>query len=874
MTAWSMHLRPRDDASGVQKPALDCYLCDFSCALQWQVTAFAASLDMHPNLSPVFQKRAELAVSDVMHTIENFRTELLTAAAGLQSSQTEEVAAAKSNSIRFHTPEEQERPCAIRSGNAKEVFGPATESQELANSDFAAADTEAIPAEPIAGFVSIRSVASTAVVVAYGGSDTDGDRDEHYVGATSMESCSYEVNADLREFANAGSAESISAQEPNAPQKRVTEIRSDPESLVSGRPSQQSAASQQSAESVQHFESELRSMPVESMSHVTTIAMNKDVDLDELALFDEDESSMGCIIKGVLNPNYAARLFWDVITMLIVLVDAMVLPFQIAYKDSDHPDGFDNGWLIMTTAWFTVDILVNFNTGYQAGNNDPENEPGKIVASRWRIARNYFRNWFGIDIVSTMPWSSLSSLLLGGGSSGAGQGAKLIKVIKFVRFMRLLRMLRLAKLQAIWERLEAKCGSILLIQAVGLFRVLFVMACICHWNACIWWIIGQPQSLFTELLTSESQLSWANAAHWTTIPRSNGAGEPTWTWLERSKTEAYVFCFYWTLGVMRTMPAEVTPVTLPERVYVMVFMFFAFSAFAICVAQITQTFFKFSERKRAFNDDMAAVRMYLRRLKAGDQLQMKVKEYMRHLFDSRAINARELNAVSILPEHVKRELHHLRVGTHLDKLPFFRNCSWRALALVSDIAEIREMSPGDVITLQGRPARAAWILMHGRLCDMCDWQVDPTQPEPAGGLSQGKLITVDGDCLLQAGRYRSQRSVQCVTACSLVKIPPDKFQANIADRDDFWKSRRNMGSRRASIENFEKALSTSPRKSGGSRDSRRPPPDYSDVMEGSEMVSSQKTTATDAIVMDSAPTFLAMETCNTFIPDSVGAHMC
>ena len=41
-----------------------------------------------------------------------------------------------------------------------------------------------------------------------------------------------------------------------------------------------------------------------------------------------------------------------------------------------------------------------------------------------------------------------------------------------------------------------------------------------------------------------------------------------------------VFCFYWTLGVMRTMPAEVTPVNLPERLFVLIFMFFALSAFA------------------------------------------------------------------------------------------------------------------------------------------------------------------------------------------------------------------------------------------------------------------------------------------------------
>lgn len=54
---------------------------------------------------------------------------------------------------------------------------------------------------------------------------------------------------------------------------------------------------------------------------------------------------------------------------------------------------------------------------------------------------------------------------------------------------------------------------------------------------------------------------------------------------------------------MRTMPAEVTPVNLPERVFVLVFMYVALSAFAISIALITQSFFKLSERKKSFNEE-------------------------------------------------------------------------------------------------------------------------------------------------------------------------------------------------------------------------------------------------------------------------------
>merc|ERR1719469_670547 len=101
---------------------------------------------------------------------------------------------------------------------------------------------------------------------------------------------------------------------------------------------------------------------------------------------------------------------------------------------------------------------------------------------------------------------------------------------------------------------------------------------------------------------------------------------------------------------MRTMPAEVQPTNIVERLYVLLFMIFAVVVFAITVTQITQAFMKISERKRLFNEDMAHVRLHLRRIEASEALQLKVKLYLRHLFDRRRIQAKERGLFSQLPE--------------------------------------------------------------------------------------------------------------------------------------------------------------------------------------------------------------------------------
>merc|ERR1719265_1889146 len=123
---------------------------------------------------------------------------------------------------------------------------------------------------------------------------------------------------------------------------------------------------------------------------------------------------------------------------------------------------------------------------------------------------------------------------------------------------------------------------------------------------------------------------------------------------------------------MRTMPTEVYPVNFAERVYVMMFMFFAFSVFAICVTKITSTFNKISQRKTDFDEHMAALRVYLRDNKVPRFLQERMKAYLEHVFHKRRIMAREKICISELSSSLRAELQHFLLGPTLLKLRIFQ----------------------------------------------------------------------------------------------------------------------------------------------------------------------------------------------------------
>jgi hypothetical protein len=359
-----------------------------------------------------------------------------------------------------------------------------------------------------------------------------------------------------------------------------------------------------------------------------------------------------------------------------------------------------------------------------------------------------------------------------------------------------MRMLRLAKLAAIWERMEAEMGSLVLKQSVALFRVICVLIGICHWNACIWWIVGKEVSLLNDLFTDADNEAWMKIRHWTTVPRPDGE-----LWTEQDTFSQYIFCFYWTLGVMRTMPSEVWPVNNIERVYVMVFMFFAFSAFAICVALITQTFFKFSERKKMFDDDMSAVRMIMRKYRCSENVQQSVKSYCRHLFENRKIIAKELNLMQQLPKTIQLKIKYERLREHFHKFAVLSSLPPSGVLMLCEIVDVRDLHPGVCICRAGMVTESAWLCMTGRL-KMVTQHMGRNHDEGSDDDSETHRADIEADhrrppgsvyaehvvnesCLITEGNYMSPYTVTTITSAELLKIDKSKFMALVTDASNY-----------------------------------------------------------------------------------------
>mmetsp|Transcript_43758 Transcript_43758/g.115580 ORF Transcript_43758/g.115580 Transcript_43758/m.115580 type:complete len:796 (-) Transcript_43758:241-2628(-) len=474
---------------------------------------------------------------------------------------------------------------------------------------------------------------------------------------------------------------------------------------------------------------------------------------------EELERLQSICAYGVLSPMHPVKRRWDFAVATVIAVDLMFLPFQLAFKP--QRDEFDMMWMWTTTLLFLADMCLNFMSGYIAGPDDTLAEPGTLVTRKILIARHYLQKGFALDLACTLPWWQIGEIVTG------LQRGFTIEFVNLLRIFRLLRMLRLAKLIKIWLLVETNMPSVLAMKCVVVVKVLCAIVFICHWNACLFWIVGKPDS-FTPKMFSDA-LEWDDMPHWTTVPRSCGTdGCEPWTYAERPIYEQYIFCFYWTLGVMRTMPAEVTPVNLVERVYTMIFMFFAFSAFAISCATIVQAFMAVNERHDTFNSGLAAVRMHLKGMDAPSSLRNDIITYLKHLYQKRQILNKEGVFMDQLPSALHSRVKEAKIMPFLMKLKALESVTPDFLGLVLGITSVTCMVPGDIVSVAGEPAEATWVVMTGRLLRVSSAQ---------SGDDAGHVEIVDSQCLAHEGSVTSDYTVGVVLISDLLRIGKSDFDS-------------------------------------------------------------------------------------------------
>ena len=111
-----------------------------------------------------------------------------------------------------------------------------------------------------------------------------------------------------------------------------------------------------------------------------------------------------------------------------------LVPFRIGFMGNIASTPTESVLDPIVTAIFSIDIIVTCNTAYYSKKEQ------NMIVDRRRIFKNYAMLWLWIDLISTIPFSSIVE-------ASSTDSVKLVKLLRLFRLAKLYRMVQSTQLR-------------------------------------------------------------------------------------------------------------------------------------------------------------------------------------------------------------------------------------------------------------------------------------------------------------------------------------------------------------------------------------------------------------------------------------------
>ncbi|CAH2077212.1 unnamed protein product [Thlaspi arvense] len=370
-------------------------------------------------------------------------------------------------------------------------------------------------------------------------------------------------------------------------------------------------------------------------------------------------------IVSPFDPRYRA---WDWFLVLLVLYTAWASPFEFGYLQTPKAplsilDNIVNGF-------FAVDIILTFFVAFL------DKSTYLLVDDPKRIAWRYTFTWLLFDVVSTVPYELIASLLH--------------KTMQGYGIFSMLRLWRLRRVSKCFSRLEkdrnynyfwVRCTKLLLV-------ALFVVHC----GACFLYSIAShyydPDRTFMAL------------------------AEPNWT--HTTLLVRYVTAMYWSITTFSTTGyGDIHGNNSRERAFILFYMIFNLGLLAYIIGNMTNLVVHVTSRTRQFRDTIQGASAFAHRNKLPVRLQEQMVAHLslRYRTDSEGLQQQEI--IDSLPKAIRSSISHHLFYEVVDKIYLFNGISNDLLFQLVSEMKAEYFPPKEDVLLRNEAPTDFYIMVTG-----------------------------------------------------------------------------------------------------------------------------------------------------------------
>ncbi|CAK0862463.1 unnamed protein product [Prorocentrum cordatum] len=387
---------------------------------------------------------------------------------------------------------------------------------------------------------------------------------------------------------------------------------------------------------------------------------------------------------GLLQPASRVRLLWELVTTLLVIYDAAVVPMQaFGWPPESFTDVTD--WI--SRAFWTADIAASFLTGVYI---DLE-----LELRFWEVARTYAKGWMAFDVVIVISeWVPVFVMSGGGESSGAG------RMLDHFRLLRFARTLRFFKLEMVFERFGSVFNSAVAWRAHNVVRMFLYFVVGIHMTACGWFWVG-----------SRSGDGWVARE----IEEEAGVDYE------------YLTSVRWALAQLHGA-SEVVPTNTSESAYAIAALLLGLGSLCLLISAANSGMIRLQEMRSSVAKQRLLMRSYLRKNNVSRELSLAVKncfdvQMKLRVKESNADQA--LEAVAFLPQNLRMDIEEEVRSPFMFANSFFSDiddCNPRIVRqLCHECCSEKSVRPTEVVFAAGDACTSMYFVMAGdfqytRLC--------------------------------------------------------------------------------------------------------------------------------------------------------------